>query len=87
LRRDSASKGSGAIALVVMAAPKQPFDMQRLAIVGTVAPLMERINAAMCDLEKDVYGAALVHPEFRGRTSIKAVLPVELISNRCMMYC
>jgi hypothetical protein len=38
--------------------------------------VIERINAQLCDLEKIFTEQHYVHPGFRGRTSIKAVLPV-----------
>jgi CRISPR/Cas system-associated exonuclease Cas4 (RecB family) len=38
--------------------------------------LVERINAQLRDLEKIFTEQHYVHPDFRGRTSIKAVLPV-----------
>jgi hypothetical protein len=40
------------------------------------AAVIERINAQLCDLEKSFTAQHYVHPGFRGRTSIKAVLPV-----------
>jgi len=38
--------------------------------------LIKRVNGQLRDLEKIFTGQHYVHPKFRGRTSIKAVLPV-----------
>jgi hypothetical protein len=38
--------------------------------------VIERMNGQLCDLEKIFSEQHYVHPGFRGRTSIKAVLPV-----------
>ena len=57
-----------------------PFERGVNGEIGKRSPAFagigERINGQLCDLEKIFTEQYYVHPEFRGRTSIKAVLPV-----------
>ena len=57
-----------------------PFERGVNSEIGKRRPeyaaAIERINGQLCDLEKIFTEQHYVHPGFRGRTSIKEVLPV-----------
>ncbi|AGK57023.1 hypothetical protein HYPDE_26713 [Hyphomicrobium denitrificans 1NES1] len=57
-----------------------PFERDVNAEIGKRAPAyrmaLERLNGQIVDLREIFVDQHLVHPEFRGSTSIKAVLPV-----------